>query len=34
MTLGVDRPFIAMTSALYELTDDDERRFVLAGSFG
>lgn len=33
-TLGVDRPFIVMTSGMYELTNDDERRFVLAHEVG
>jgi Zn-dependent protease with chaperone function len=34
MTLGVDKPFIVMSSGLYELTDADERRFVLAHELG
>jgi Zn-dependent protease with chaperone function len=34
ITLGVDKPFIAMSSGMYELTDDDERRFVLAHELG
>jgi Zn-dependent protease with chaperone function len=34
ITLGVDKPFIALSSGLYELTDDDERRFVLAHELG
>ncbi|WP_375497973.1 M48 family metallopeptidase [uncultured Jatrophihabitans sp.] len=34
MTLGVDRPFITITSGLYELTDNDERRFVLGHEVG
>jgi Zn-dependent protease with chaperone function len=34
ITLGVDQPFIAMSSGLYELTDPDERRFVLAHELG
>jgi Zn-dependent protease with chaperone function len=34
MTLGVDRPFIVISSGLYELTDEDERRFVLAHEAG
>lgn len=34
ITLGVDRPFIAMSSGLYELTDDEERRFVLGHEAG
>lgn len=34
ITLGVDRPFIAMSSGLYELTDEDERRFVLGHEAG
>lgn len=34
MTLGVDRPFIAMSSGLYELTDHDERRVVLGHELG
>ena len=33
-TLGVDRPFIVLTSGMYELTNDDERRFVLAHEIG
>lgn len=33
-TLGVDRPFIAMSSSLYDLMDDDERRFVLGHEVG
>ena len=34
ITLGVDRPFIAISSGMYELTDPDERRFVLAHELG
>ncbi|WP_375484610.1 M48 family metallopeptidase [uncultured Jatrophihabitans sp.] len=34
VTLGVDRPFIAVTSGLYELTDDAERRVVLGHELG
>ncbi len=34
LTLGVDRPFIVVTSGLYELTDDDERRVVLGHELG
>jgi Zn-dependent protease with chaperone function len=34
MTLGVDRPFIVMSSGLYEITDDEERRFVLGHETG
>jgi Zn-dependent protease with chaperone function len=34
ITLGVDQPFIALSSGLYELTDPDERRFVLAHEVG
>ncbi len=34
ITLGVDRPFIAMSSGLYDLTDDEERRFVLGHEAG
>ncbi|HKC29511.1 MAG TPA: M48 family metallopeptidase [Jatrophihabitans sp.] len=34
LTLGVDKPFIALSSGMYELTDDDERRFVLAHELG
>ena len=34
VTLGVDRPFIAMSSSLYELTDHDERRVVLGHELG
>lgn len=33
-TLGVDRPFIAISSGLYDITDDEERRFVLAHEVG
>jgi Zn-dependent protease with chaperone function len=34
ITLGVDRAFIAISSALYELTDHDERRVVLGHELG
>jgi Zn-dependent protease with chaperone function len=34
ITLGVDKPFIAMSSGMYELTDTDERRFILAHELG
>ena len=34
MTLGVDRPFIVISSGLYEITDDEERRFVLGHEAG
>jgi Zn-dependent protease with chaperone function len=34
LTLGVDRPFIVMSSGLYEITDDEERRFVLGHEAG
>ena len=34
ITLGVDKPFIAMSSGLYELTDDEERRFVIGHEAG
>ena len=34
VTLGVDRPFIAMSSSLYDLTDHDERRVVLGHELG
>ncbi|HZC73306.1 MAG TPA: M48 family metallopeptidase [Jatrophihabitans sp.] len=34
ITLGVDKPFIAMSSGLYELTDEDERRYVLGHELG
>ncbi|SHG19217.1 Zn-dependent protease with chaperone function [Jatrophihabitans endophyticus] len=34
ITLGVDRPFVAMSSSLYDLLDDDERRFVLGHEVG
>ncbi|GAB2480794.1 M48 family metallopeptidase [Jatrophihabitans fulvus] len=33
-TLGVDTPFLAITSGLYELMDDDERRVVLGHELG
>lgn len=29
ITLGVDKPFIAMSSGLYEMSTDDERRFIV-----
>ena len=34
LTLGVDRPFITMNSSLYDLLDDEERRFVLGHELG
>jgi Zn-dependent protease with chaperone function len=34
ITLGVDKPFIAFSSGLYEITDADERRFVLGHELG
>jgi Zn-dependent protease with chaperone function len=34
LTLGVDKPFIAISSGMYELTETDERRFVLAHELG
>ncbi len=34
ITLGVDKPFIAISSGLYELTTDDERRVVLGHELG
>jgi Zn-dependent protease with chaperone function len=34
ITLGVDKPFIAISSGMYELTDADERRFLLAHEVG
>ena len=34
LTLGVDRPFIALTSSLYDLLDEDELRFVLGHELG
>jgi hypothetical protein len=34
ITLGVDKPFIAMSSGMYELTDTEERRFVLGHELG
>jgi Zn-dependent protease with chaperone function len=34
ITLGVDRPFIALSSGLYDITDTDERRFVLGHELG
>jgi Zn-dependent protease with chaperone function len=34
MTLGVDKPFIAISSGLYELMDEDERRVVLGHELG
>jgi Zn-dependent protease with chaperone function len=33
-TLGVDRPFIVMSSGMYELCSEDERLFVLAHELG
>ena len=32
--LGVDKPFIAMSSGLYELADEDERRAVIGHEMG
>lgn len=34
LTLGVDRPFIAMSSSLYDLLDEAERRVVLGHELG
>jgi len=34
LTLGVDKPFVVMTSGLYELLDEDERRFTLGHEVG
>jgi Zn-dependent protease with chaperone function len=34
ITLGVDRPFITMSSGLYEQMNDDERRFILGHELG
>ncbi len=34
ITLGVDKPFIAMSSGLYEMTTEDERRFVIGHETG
>src|SRR4051794_16312010 len=34
LTLGVDKPFIAVSSGLYDLTDPDERRVVLGHELG
>ena len=34
ITLGVDKPFIALSSGMYELTDTDERRFILGHELG
>ena len=34
VTLGVDKPFIAISSGLYDLTDPDERRVVLGHELG
>jgi Zn-dependent protease with chaperone function len=34
ITLGVDKPFIAMSSGLYELAGEDERRVVLGHELG
>jgi Zn-dependent protease with chaperone function len=34
LTLGVDKPFIVISSGLYELADADERRFVLGHELG
>ena len=33
-TLGVDKPFIAMSSGLYDMTTDDERRFIIGHETG
>lgn len=33
-TLGVDKPFVVLSSGLYELLTEDERRFVLAHELG
>jgi Zn-dependent protease with chaperone function len=34
VTLGVDKPFIAMSSGLYDMTTEDERRFVIGHETG
>ena len=34
ITLGVDRPFIALSSGLYEITSEDERRVVIGHELG
>jgi Zn-dependent protease with chaperone function len=34
ITLGVDKPFIALSSGLYEITDEDERLFVIGHEVG
>lgn len=34
MTIGTDKPFIVMTSALFELLDAEERRFVIGHEAG
>jgi Zn-dependent protease with chaperone function len=34
VTLGVDRPFIALSSGLYDITDEEERRFVIGHEAG
>ncbi|MEP7021225.1 MAG: M48 family metallopeptidase [Pseudonocardiales bacterium] len=34
ITLGVDKPFIAMSSGLYNMTSEDERRFVIGHETG
>jgi Zn-dependent protease with chaperone function len=34
VTLGVDKPFIALSSGMYELADQEERRFVLGHELG
>lgn len=34
ITLGVDKPFIALSSGMYELMDIDERRFILGHELG
>jgi Zn-dependent protease with chaperone function len=34
ITLGVDDPFIAMSSGLYDMTTDEERRFIIGHETG
>jgi Zn-dependent protease with chaperone function len=34
ITLGVDKPFIAMSSGMYELMDAEEQRFILGHELG
>ena len=34
ITLGVDRPFIALSSGLYEITSEDERRVIVGHELG